>query len=291
MNLVEIQRRMLHAVLQPLTADEEMQPLTGDGKSMHDEAAEFIKPNDRLTSFERLEIYNKQYWFRVLAALEEDFRGLRAIVGAPAFERLCQAYLVDCPSRSFTMRNLGSRLEGWLRTHPEYTRPRGALALDMVRLEWAEIEAFDGALEACLLPADLQSPDPDPTFCLQPYLRLLDLHYPVDDLLLAIRKNMSEAGVASNAISEDRKPSGRRKIGRQKPQTIFLAVHRVDNSVYFKRLDREAFHLLQSIRDGNSLSAAVAAAFTDSAIPEKKLLENVKSWFQNWAELGWFCRR
>ena len=25
-----------------------------------------IKPNDRLTSFERLEIYNRQYWIRIL---------------------------------------------------------------------------------------------------------------------------------------------------------------------------------------------------------------------------------
>ncbi len=29
---------------------------------------DFIKPNDRLTSFERLEIYNRHYWFRVLSA-------------------------------------------------------------------------------------------------------------------------------------------------------------------------------------------------------------------------------
>jgi len=49
-----------------------MQPHTRDGKSMHDVAAEFIKPNDRLSSFERLEIYNRQYWFRVLASLDED---------------------------------------------------------------------------------------------------------------------------------------------------------------------------------------------------------------------------
>ena len=32
-------------------------------------ASEFIKPNDRLSSFERLEIYNRQYWFRLLDCL------------------------------------------------------------------------------------------------------------------------------------------------------------------------------------------------------------------------------
>ncbi len=59
MNLLEIQHRMLDAVMRPLTNDEQMQPHTRDGRSMHDLAAEFIKPNDRLSSFERLEIFNR----------------------------------------------------------------------------------------------------------------------------------------------------------------------------------------------------------------------------------------
>src|SRR5271168_2507099 len=142
MNLLEIQHRMLDAVMQPLTNDEQMQPRTRDGKSMHEVAAEFIKSNDRLSSFERLEIYNRQYWFRVLAALDEDFRGLRAIIGPRRFEALSKAYLIECPSASFTLRNLGSRLEGWLRSHPEHLATFKQIALDMVRLEWAEIEAF-----------------------------------------------------------------------------------------------------------------------------------------------------
>ena len=108
--------------MQPLTPGEQMQPRTRDGRSMHEVAAEFIKPNDRLNSFERLEIYNRQYWFRVLAALEEDFRGLRAIIGPRRFEALSKAYLIDCPSESFTLRNLGSRV-GVVVTKPSRTHP------------------------------------------------------------------------------------------------------------------------------------------------------------------------
>ena len=33
----------------------------------------FIKPNDRLTSFERLEIYNRQYWFRLIDCFYDRF--------------------------------------------------------------------------------------------------------------------------------------------------------------------------------------------------------------------------
>src|SRR5260370_39241929 len=261
MKLLDIQHRMLEAVMQPLTPGEQMQPRTRDGRSMHEVAGEFIKPNDRLSSFERLEIYNRQYWFRVLASLEEDFRGLRAIIGPRRFEVLSKAYLVDCPSEPFTLRNLGSRLEWWLRSHPEHIQPRAALALDMVRLEWAEIEAFDGAAEPVLVPGDVLASDPDPQFTLQPYLQLLSLRYPVDDLLVAIRKDDSDGDMASNAISERQKQTRVRKVARQKPQAVCLVVHRVDYSVYFKRVEPEAFKFPHSLREGKSLSAAVVLAF------------------------------
>jgi len=289
MNLLEIQHRMLEAVMQPLTAGEQMQPRTRDGRSMHEVAAGFIKPNDRLSSFERLEIYNRQYWFRVLAALEEDFRGLRAIIGPRQFETLSKAYLIDCPSESFTLRNLGSRLEWWLRSHPERIQPRAALALDMVRLEWAEIEAFDGAAEPVMVPGDVLASDPDPQFRLQPYLQLLSLRYPVDDLLLAIRKDDSEGEMVSNAVSE-RKQTRVRKVARQKPQAVFLVVHRFDYSVYFKRIEPEAFKFLNALREGKTLSAAVVLAFQGRDIPESKLLGIIQSWFENWSSLSWFCR-
>src|SRR5271166_4245600 len=111
MDLDHIQRSMFNAVRQPLTASEGMRQRTSDGRSLRRIAEQIIKPNDRLSSFERLEIYNRQYWFRVLAALAEDFEGLRLIIGDRQFENLSIAYLQDCPSQSFTLRNLGSRLE------------------------------------------------------------------------------------------------------------------------------------------------------------------------------------
>ncbi len=130
MKLAALQRTMARAVMQPLTASERMQKRAPDGKSMRAYASRFIKPNDRLTSFERLEIYNRQYWFRVLSSMVEDFPGLCAVLGDKRFEAMSKAYLVDCPSRSFTLRNLGARLESWLRKHPKWAGPKQALAVD-----------------------------------------------------------------------------------------------------------------------------------------------------------------
>jgi hypothetical protein len=85
MTLFQLQRRMAHAVMQPLTSADRIAPKTDAG---------FIKPNDRLTSVERLEIYSRSYWFRVLDSLYDDFPGLRAVLGQRAFHRLGMPFAV-----------------------------------------------------------------------------------------------------------------------------------------------------------------------------------------------------
>lgn len=290
MNLLSLQRRMARAVMTPLTPSEGMQRLAPNGRPMRAVAAEFIKPNDRLTSFERLEIYNRQYWFRVLSSFAEDFPGLRAVLGGRRFDAIAQAYVKDCPSRSFTMRNLGSRLESWLTRHPQWAGSRQALAIDMVRLEWADIEAFDGDAEPALKPEHLAGVDPSKLrLRLQPYLQLLHLRYPVDDLLLAVRKD-DDTEFASNAFTERRKRKRVLAVARLKPSPIFLAVHRFDDSVYFRRLEREEFLILSKLREGQKLNPAIESTLRRSSIDAADRPTTVEHWFHAWAALGWFCR-
>jgi hypothetical protein len=288
MKLLTLQRRVARAVMTPLSTSYRSRRVTLDGKPMSALARQIIKPNDRLTSFERLEIYNRQYWFRVLDAFSEDFPGLRAILGDRRFDALSKHYLTDCPSRSFTMRNLGSRLESWLLKHPGYAPCRLRLALDMVRLEWAEIEAFDGASEPPVTAASLAGADPAKLrLRLQPYIRLLDLRYPVNDLLLAIKHDAS-TNVASNAMQERQKRKKVSAVARLKPAPVYLAVHRLENSLYFRRLEREEFAILTALRLGRTLERAIVAGFRSSSVPVEERASHAAAWFQNWASLGWF---
>lgn len=291
MSLAALQRSMARAVMQPLARDERMRSTAPDGSPMRAYAARFIKPNNRLTSFERLEIYNRQYWFRVLSSMIEDFPGLRAVLGDKRFEAMSKAYLVDCPSRSFTLRNLGSRLESWLRKKPKWAGTRQALALDIARLEWADIEAFDGEARPSLRPEDLSAaPGSKLKLKLQPYLQLLDLKYPVDDLLLEVRKDDEDTDFASNAFQERRTRKRVQSFAKLKPAPIFLAVHRLDDSVYFRRIEREEFLILRALRAGRTLGQAIALGFKKSSVSAGERSGSVQQWFQNWATLGWFWR-
>src|ERR1700679_1644056 len=144
MNLLELQRRMEEDVRRPLTADFEMQRMAEDGQSTEELAASYISPNARLSSFERLEIYNRQYWFRLISVVSEDFPTLNAVLGQRRFDALILAYLAENPSTSWTLRDLGARLPAFLESHPEFGGRRHRLAVDIARLEWAYVEAFDG---------------------------------------------------------------------------------------------------------------------------------------------------
>jgi hypothetical protein len=221
----------------------------------------------------------------------EDFPGLRAVLGDRRFEAMSKAYLVDCPSRSFTLRNLGGRLEGWLRKHSKWAGPKQELAVDIARLEWADIEAFDGKAEPALRPQDLRTDaGVKLKLKLQPYVRLLDLKYPVDDLLLEVRKEDEDTDFASNAFQERHKRKRVQAVAKLNPAEIFLAVHRVDDSVYFRRIAREEFVILNALQNGKALGGAIQAAFRKSRVPVGERAGLVQQWFQNWAALGWFCR-
>jgi hypothetical protein len=288
MNLESLQREMAAAVMQPLTADEQMQAHSADGRSMQEIAESFVAPNSRLTAFERLEIYNRQYWFRVLGALGEDFPALNAVIGSRAFDRLSIAYLTAHPSRSFTLRNLGSHLPEWLAANPGYAGRRHRLAVDVARIEWAFVEAFDSAEREPLTLEQIATLDGDSRLALQPHVQLIALDYQADDLVLDLHKRekrqTSEAGVRH----ED-SPEWPARIPRLRRRSTWVVAHRVEHSVYYRRLQPEEFRTLTAIAKGTPLGEAIGLGFVDSRIPEPRRAEKIREWFATWAELGWIC--
>jgi len=290
-DLRALQRLMAAAVMRPLTAANRTRRRWSDGRPAAAVIGTFLKPNDRLDALERLEIYNRMYWFRLLDCLHEDFPGLRAVLGERRFQRLAEAYLARHPSRSFTLRNLGRRLPDFIRAERRWTAPRTVLAGDMARFEWAQVEAFDGPALPAPAPVDLARADPARLrLGLQPYLTLLTLDYAVDDLVVAIKKDALRAE-ASNAPEESRAGPQSRAVRMPRRGRVHLAVHRHQGTLYFKRLEPAAARLLSGLRAGRTLARACAEALPKRAAASPAARQQIQAWFQNWAALGWFCRR
>jgi hypothetical protein len=282
-----LQRLMAAAVVRPLDAHDGLQAKWIDGRPMEKVAAEFIKPNDRLTSFERLQLYNRMYWFRLFDAIRDDCPGLLAALGERAFGRLAQAYLAQYPSRSFTLRNLSSRLAQFIAERPRLTAPRTALAVEIARFEWAQTVAFDGESRPVVPIAYLgRTPPSRIRLGLQPYVTLLALRHPIDTYVISVKRRNALRAEASN--TQDSTASARRPVRRARlprPSPTFVAVHRHDNRLYYKRLEPAGYRILEALSRGRPLSQATAAA-GPGAKPEQ-----VSGWFKSWMALGWFCLR
>ena len=292
MKLAELQQRFAAAVMAPLARHDEI------STEWREEADEMVKPNDRLAPLERLEIYSRSYWFRIIDCFYDDFPGLAAVLGAKPFDKLTRAYLAERPSQSFTLRNLGEGLDVWLRANPAYAGKHFQLALDMVRLEWAHIEAFDGPERKPLGPEDLLEPGPDLCVGLQPHLKLLQLSYPVDDLRIEVNEWMEEHEAphesASNAPAGDRvdrdRSSAARRYRRLKARPIHLAVYRLDNVVFYRRLEPPEFQLLSALGAGKSVGEALGETVAVNIKREEDLpafSDALQEWFGEWARLGW----
>jgi len=276
---------MANAIMKPLAARDRMQ------KSSAPIADAIIKPNDRLTSFERLEIYNRQYWFRILDCLYDDYPGLRAVLGDRKFDRLARAYLARYPSESFSLRNLGSRVEKFLRAEPKWAAPHQRLALDMVRIEWANIVAFDEGAKPTIHVDDLLGRAPSKVrLALQPYVTLLEVRYPVDDLLIAAKKGDDRLrSEASNAVALQHKRAKHINFRGLKPQRLYIAVHRMENSVYYKPLIREQFEILRALQQGATIEKACAVLLKRRGFAANDWPSQVQRWFKEWTSFGWFC--
>lgn len=159
--------------------------------------------------------------------------------------------------------------------------------------EWAYAEAFDLAEFAPIGADEIAQLDDDAYIGLQPHVQLLALHYPVDDLVLDVHRRRVRVEAASQASTRQAGTASDPSLQIVLPEMdrceIWMAVHRHNLVVYYKRLAREEYELLTALAGGSSLGAALEAAFLHSSMTSVEQAARVGEWFGNWAELGWLC--
>jgi hypothetical protein len=180
--LEQLQREFLSALHLPLRGASrraaELPPSDEPHASDFLETAErIIKPSPNLSSAERLELYHRQYWYRLLDSIAEDFPLLNRIMGPERFWGLMEDYLLACPSTSFTLRHLGSRLPGFLETWTGASLLERVWFHSIARLEYARMEVFERAEYRPVLPEEMAMQ----VLVLQPHVVRLGLPAPADE--------------------------------------------------------------------------------------------------------------
>ena len=225
----------------------------------------------------------------MIAAVSEDFPALQVVLGEEKFDSLVLAYLRENPSTSFSLRNLGpSCRHGWRRT----LNFRGSTCAGSRRCAtgvgvYRSVRRSQSRALGC---GGFCGPGSGSTLRLQPHLQLLDLQYPVDEVVLAVRKLTPEIDIVSNAVSGRRQASDI-ALPEVTRSGIYLAVHRFEDWVYYRRIDREEFLLLADLRDGDSIATAIERAFEGSKLDLEVQAAKIQEYFAHAAELGWFCSK
>lgn len=231
-----------------------------------------IQCSAQQTSFERLAIYQRAYFARLVEVMRAGFPALVQALDEETFDALALAYLEQHPPRSYTLNVLADRFVEFLRS----TRPGRAtdgapdwadFVVDLARLELAIDEVFDGPGNEGLPAPDaqlLETAAADVRLQLAPCVRLLELAFPLNDYYSAFRRGESPT--------------------IPPPEPTCLALYRRDYIVRRRPLSRGEYAVLAAIGAGVSLADAIAPAV--GLVPEAQLPGQLRVWFQNWAAEG-----
>lgn len=260
----------------PLTEDQRSPTKTLKGKLLEEEAPLYIRPNRHLTAHERIQIYNQQYWWRLLKSLRHNFATATRLLGSAAFDSLISVpYLLENPPQHWSLEMLGAKLPQWVYTH--YKEKGRALFCDAVAMDWALTHAFIAEEKPALNPRE-ELLTTTPLF-LQAHVHLLPL-----------RRNLLEW----RALLLEKEEDG--WIDKDLPpfpesEAATYAIYRIANQrISWKKLDDGEALLLHEFQHGASLDSACATL--ENTHPElvKEAEKGLPFWSREWRLRGWLYR-
>lgn len=262
-------------ITRPIDDHSCINPIAPSGASIEQEATKYIAPSPTLCSHQRIELYNQQYWWRLLSTLHEAFPLVVRMFGYSAFNnKIGTPYIVKYPSQHWSLGLLGSRLPQW--ADEEYHEEDRQLVNDAIAIDWAFNASF---IAGELPPITLEDLDQgekllDLPLTLQPHIHLFKLNYN----MFAARRDFLKEEVEHWAINPF--PDLPRK------KTYHFILYRdTHNQVGWKSLAPAEYALLKQFETPCSITSALKWLETQHEEAEKGL----QGWFQRWIRHGWLA--
>ncbi len=99
--LKSVQEWFGNVISSPLEDNNYIKTIAPSGYLIAEEAARYIIPTPNLRAHQRIQIYNQQYWWRLLKAMHESFPLVTRLFGYHAFnETIAIPYLYKYPQDS-----------------------------------------------------------------------------------------------------------------------------------------------------------------------------------------------
>lgn len=246
------------------------------GQVARDEAEHFLDPSVRLTGIQRLAIYQRSYYLRLLKCMREQFPALCHALGEDLFNDFAREYLQAYPSRSYTLYDLGGRFPRYLdETRPDRDEAAESreswvdFMVDLARFEWQVFGMFDAPGHEGKPFAD--DDVPDNRLRLQPCFALGDYRFPVAWYYHEVRKG-----------SKPQFPPQERQM---------VALVRKDYLTHTLPLTAPHYTFLKALDGGMSVAEALGQVAHELGMPQEQVVE---SWAaadgirKRWIQAGFF---
>lgn len=271
--LADFQRDFLDALVQPLGAeDRAATPFGSDPSPSGSHPAStgipapgvrilaHITPSDKLGVRERFALYQRQYWYRIIDSLAEDFPRTRNLLGEERFWRCVEPYLAENPPRDYTLLYLGHGFAGYLEHAGQLEPATRPWAAALARAEYAKLTVHSASDAAA--PADPDRIRPAPAVW----------YFPADPGIA----DMLGPGESDLSLP-DRAPM---------PSTLLVIGRERDYSVTVTKESLEFLPLLEHLSRQRSLQSFFME------YPERVRAwseEEVGDFFGRWNRSGWFA--
>jgi len=265
-----------HIIGRPIDEDSKMDPISPSGQLMEIEAADHIAPSPTLRPAQRIQIYNQQYWWRLLNTMHEIFPLVTRLFGYRDFNRMISIpYLVKYPPRHWSLSLIGDRLEKWL--EEEYHAKDKELILQSARLDWAFSDSFTTEKLPPLNAEQLiKLGDSDVKLFTQSHLYLFEMKYDLFKYRIDFLKNDPDYW-----INKDFPVLNRDK------DYYFLLNRNEKNDIAWKEIPQAEYLLLNLFKNGSTIDNACQWLEEQHQSICDDAMDNMQCWFQEWTMRGW----
>jgi hypothetical protein len=268
--LHQIQKWFAEIITQPIK--EELQSYNNDFISV---AARYLSPSEQLRPHERMEIYQHQYWWRLLNVMHENFPFVTRLFGYTQFNHhLGIRYLAQESPTHWALCRLGESFPLWVENH--YFHSDKELVYLAALVDWALGKAF------------WISETPPVDFINIPFSEIVNktLFLRASLTLFALEADLfsfRNALVRENVDYWDSHPFP--KLRAEKGW--FIVFRTLENQVSWQPISLAEYKMLSLFKEGLTINDACEKIEVEGGefYEQAKIL--IPLWFRNWTIHGW----
>ena len=268
-------------ITQKLNAEEQINLLSPQGMLIAEEAARYIMPSGELKPHQRIQIYNQQYWWRLLEALRKSFPFVTRLFGYQAFDaEIATPYLEKHPPSTWMLCFIGQELPAWVEKN--YKKSDKRLVYQAAQIDSSFTSSYLAPQRPPLDLSILAKGGDTSTFLttpffLQPHVHFFEFEYNLFHL--------REQFLAKEVEYWMNHPFP--QIPKVKNKTLHYLLYRtLQNTVAYKEISAEEKYLLSFFKGGSTLENACEKIETEEGSLYAAVEKHLSRWLVEWTQLG-----